>query len=280
MIDMIHEVISNTNKPKLFEYTGEEFWNDPHISKQMLEVHINPNIDAASRNANAIKQTVDHLFDQGIIKKGMKVLDLGCGPGLYSQMIQSKGAKVVGIDCSENSIRYAKDQNNILNLGIEYYQMDFFDMPFVDEFDVVLQIYGEVNTFSPYNRDRLFGLIRRALKKDGIFAFDVTTRASRDLKSHKKDWYAAEKGFWSKGEHIVLEQSFDYPEDSAWLDQYIIINSSNTKVIRNWFLDYDLDMIKNVISNNGFTLLKHWKDLAGGIYTKESKWIGLVTQKL
>ncbi|HBL50563.1 MAG TPA: class I SAM-dependent methyltransferase, partial [Firmicutes bacterium] len=29
-------------KPKLYEKTQEKLWNDPHISKGMLEAHLNP----------------------------------------------------------------------------------------------------------------------------------------------------------------------------------------------------------------------------------------------
>ena len=36
-------------KPRPFEYyTSPVLWNDPHISKGMLEAHLNPDHDAAS----------------------------------------------------------------------------------------------------------------------------------------------------------------------------------------------------------------------------------------
>ncbi|HSN67560.1 MAG TPA: methyltransferase domain-containing protein, partial [Fusibacter sp.] len=212
LIKLLSELIDADKRPPLYEYTGELFWNDPHISKQMLAAHLNPDHDAASRNQQAIIKTVNHLFDSGILKKGMRVLDLGCGPGLYSELIQLKGATVVGLDGSENSIQYARERSERLGLGIDYHHMDFFEMPFENEFDVVLQIYGELNTFSPENRDRLLALIRRSLKDDGVFVFDVTTRANRDMARTKPSWYTDTSGFWSGEPHLVLEQSFDYPE--------------------------------------------------------------------
>ncbi|HAE43495.1 MAG TPA: SAM-dependent methyltransferase [Clostridiales bacterium] len=280
MIETINAVIGASKRPKIFEYTDQPFWNDPHISKQMLAVHIDPNIDAASRNAVAIQETVNHLFETGVLKKGMRVLDLGCGPGLYCEQISEKGAKVVGVDCSESSIRYAKERSESLSLGIEYHQMDFFDMTFDNEFDVVMQIYGEMNTFSPENRDRLFMLIKKALKDEGHFVFDVTTRSARDMNAPKKNWYAVPNGFWSAGEHIVLEQSFDYPDESTWVDQFTIIEEDGVKIIRNWFKDYDLESIKKVINDNGFETIKYWGDLAGREYFEGNQWIGLVARKI
>ncbi|MCD4712459.1 MAG: class I SAM-dependent methyltransferase [Clostridiales bacterium] len=277
---MFKDVINASKRPNIFEYTDQPFWNDPHISKQMLAVHIDPNSDAASRNAKAILETVNHLFEVGVLKRGMRILDLGCGPGLYSEMINERGVRVVGIDCSENSIHYAKERSERLGLGIEYHQMDFFDMKFDNEFDVVMQIYGEMNTFSPENRDRLFSLINKALKDGGHFVFDVTTRAARDIDGPKKNWYAAPVGFWSGVEHIVLEQSFDYPDESTWVDQFTIIEEDGVKVIRNWFKDYDLETIKKVISDNGFETISQWGDLTGKECQEDDQWIGLVARKI
>ncbi|MCA0385983.1 MAG: methyltransferase domain-containing protein [Firmicutes bacterium] len=279
MEKLLKQIIANDKKPPLYEYTGELFWNDPHISKQMLKAHLNPEHDAASRNPRAISATVNHLFDQGILKAGMRVLDLGCGPGLYSELIQAKGAHVVGIDGSENSIAYAKERSERLGLGITYLHMDFFEMPFEQEFDVVLQIYGELNTFSPENRDRLLSLIKRALKDNGRFAFDVTNRANRDPAATNPTWYTSESGFWSGEPHLVLEQAYDYPEASAWVDQYIVIDTKGVKAYRNWFNDHDVQSITEVMTHNDFQIEHCWGDLAWAPLTESDKWIGIVARK-
>lgn len=276
---IVEQIIKSEANPPLFEYTKELFWNDPYISTQMLEAHLNPNHDAASRNPKTIKATVEHLFSAGILKEGMRVLDLGCGPGLYAEMIQAKGVRVVGIDGSENSIAYAQERNTRLKLGIEYKQMDFFEMNFEAEFDVVLQIYGEINTFSPENRDRLFQLIHQALKPEGAFVFDATTRNMRDFKAPKVSWYVSGPGFWSGEEHLVLEQSIDYPADSIWLEQYFVMDSRGLKIYRNWFHDHDRESIKTVVEANGYKLEHAWGDLTGKPYDKDSQWIGVVARK-
>ena len=40
-------------KPKLYEKTQEKFWNDPHISKGMLEAHLDPNTDVRNFSISA-----------------------------------------------------------------------------------------------------------------------------------------------------------------------------------------------------------------------------------
>ena len=48
------------------------------------------------------------MLGSGILKPGMKLLDLGCGPGLYAERLVRAGIEVVGVDISENSLASIK----------------------------------------------------------------------------------------------------------------------------------------------------------------------------
>lgn len=89
-------------KPKLYEKTQEKFWNDPHISRGMLEEHLNPNTDAASRKPETIDLSVEWIYS--LLPRGAKLLDIGCGPGLYASRFSDHGLCVTGLDFSERSI--------------------------------------------------------------------------------------------------------------------------------------------------------------------------------
>ncbi len=251
------------------------FWDDPHISRSMLEAHLSPDTDAASRKPGMIDQIARHLFDSGIIKPGMRVLDLGCGPGLYAQRLSSEGALVTGVDISQSSLDHARKCAEEAGLAIEYRRTDFFDIDYVGEFDAVIQVYGELNVFSDDKRDRLLKIVHRALKKDGIFIFDVTTRALRKWAGVRKDWYVSDGGFWRAGRHLVLEQGWDYPDIDVWLDQFIVADDDGAAVYRNWFHDYDLGTIKTVLENAGFETEQVWNDLAGEKYSEGGDWIAI-----
>jgi len=45
-----------------------------------------------------------------LLKPGNKILDIGCGPGLKSEVLAGRGLKVVGIDISEKMIKIAKQK--------------------------------------------------------------------------------------------------------------------------------------------------------------------------
>ena len=149
-------------KPRLYEPGESLFWNDPHISKGMLEAHLNPENDAASRKHKTIDKEVNHLISSGVLKPGDKVLDLGCGPGLYSSRLAAKGMKVTGIDISKNSLDYARHYAAEKGLDIDYRLINFFDVDYSGVFDAVIQVNGELNTFSDGKRDELLAKLRTA----------------------------------------------------------------------------------------------------------------------
>lgn len=277
--DMLDKILKYTEKPMVFEPGEPKFWDDPHISKSMLEAHLNQNNDAASRKVETIDKTVENLINSGVLRPGMKLLDLGCGPGLYAERLAKAGINVVGIDISTRSIGYAKAEAEKKKLTIEYCCMNFFDMDFNNEFDAVIQIYGELNTFSDARLSKLFDSVKKALKPDGVFIFDVTTRTYRLKNNRSNNWYVSEGGFWRPEKHLVLEMGFDYPELDIWLDQYITIDEENYKVYRNWFHDYSLESIKKVLDREGFVPVKVWNDLTGSEYSSNGEWIAIAANK-
>ncbi len=114
--DILSSILDYSEKPQLFELGETHFWDDPHISKSMLEAHLNPDTDAASRKPVTIGRTIDHLVSANVLKKGDKVLDLGCGPGLYSSKLYEKGMKVTGVDISKRSIDFAMTESKPIHI--------------------------------------------------------------------------------------------------------------------------------------------------------------------
>ncbi|NIV35509.1 MAG: methyltransferase domain-containing protein, partial [Anaerolineae bacterium] len=97
-------------KPAPFTPGEPLFWDDPHISKGMLATHLDPTIDLASRRPETIDRTVAWIVETLGLEPGDSVLDLGCGPGLYTQRFAQRGQRVSGVDYSRRSIEYAGQQ--------------------------------------------------------------------------------------------------------------------------------------------------------------------------
>ncbi|MBN2075331.1 MAG: class I SAM-dependent methyltransferase [Dehalococcoidales bacterium] len=269
-----------SGQPPLFEPGEEKFWDDDHISIGMLQAHLSQEHEAASRKTEAIDAQVEHLTFAGILKEGDRILDLGCGPGLYTGRLCRKGLKVTGVDFSRRSIEYAVKDAVENDLDIDYRLADFFSIDFSDEFDAVTQIYGELNTFSDKKRDAFLASIHKALKPDGLFIFDVTTKVLRKKEGAANRWYLFEGGFWRPGKHLFLQEGFAYPDDDVWLDQYIIIDEKEVTVYRNWFHDYSLRTINDVLEKAGFSILQIWNDLDGTPYEEDGDWLAVVAKKV
>jgi 2-polyprenyl-3-methyl-5-hydroxy-6-metoxy-1,4-benzoquinol methylase len=75
----------------------------------MLEAHLNPDWDVASRKHSYINRSVKWL--SGVIPANGEILDLGCGPGLYAKILSGMWYDVTGVDFSKRSIAYAKSQD-------------------------------------------------------------------------------------------------------------------------------------------------------------------------
>ena len=101
---------------------------------------------------------------------GKSVLDYGCGTGIFSRFLQSKGAKVTGVDVSENMIRVA-ERNSAGS--IRYHTINSGKMDFLDEyyFDFVVSNFVLCTLNSSSEMALILGQIYRVLKKNGAFVF-------------------------------------------------------------------------------------------------------------
>jgi 2-polyprenyl-3-methyl-5-hydroxy-6-metoxy-1,4-benzoquinol methylase len=268
-----------TEKPSLFAKGEDLFWDDEHISKGMLQAHLNPNQDAASKNHATIKKTCSWLVSYLDIPKKSEILDLGCGPGLYCEILCEEGFKVTGIDYSKRSIGYAKESAQKKALHIKYLYKDYLTINYTNKFDLIILIYYDFGVLCDTDRDSLMGRIQKALKPGGYFVFDILTPNAK--KDEEKNWSAFDKGgFWKPTPYIKLFQSFYYKEENALLRQHLIIeDNGNISIYRLWDRYYTLNKIKSIISNNGFGIVDTYNDLMGNQYNCNSETMGVIARK-
>ncbi|OPX87684.1 MAG: Cypemycin methyltransferase [Pelotomaculum sp. PtaB.Bin104] len=238
-------------KPKPFEPGDENIWTDPYVSRRLLEEHLKTDCDAASRKLSTIRKTVE-WFD-GMLPRNAKILDLGCGPGLYAEQFAELGHRVIGIDINRNSIAYASENAKNKNLKIEYINESYFEITLNEQFDAVIMIYCDMGTHSNEDRDKILRQIRKYLKPNGRLIFDVFTEKLAEVKKENRSFeYCDGVGFWANRPHLVLSETFHYKEASLFCYQYIVITKNAQKVYRVWEHYYSEDEIKQLLFDRGY----------------------------
>ena len=277
---MINKLIEYSKKPEIYAQSSAKFWDDEHISSQMLECHIDPTIEAASRNHDFIDKSVEWI--QGVVPPhaNVNVLDLGCGPGMYAQRLFQKGYTVTGIDFSQRSINYAKDQACKRGYNIDYIYKNYLEIEYSNTFDLVTLIYCDFAVLSYKQREILLGKVYLAMKEGGKFIFDVFTPKRYEEKIEGNDWYVQEgSGFWKSESHACLTSHYIY-EDNIRLDQYVIIDKEGeVDVIRVWDRSYTKEMIISELEKVGFKNILVYSDVSGKVYDEESKTMCIVAEK-
>lgn len=73
------------------------------------------------------------------LERGSRVLDLGCGPGLFSILMARMGMDVIGVDYSQGMVDTARENAAAEELEIEFMKMDAQELGFDDGvFDAVV----------------------------------------------------------------------------------------------------------------------------------------------
>jgi len=250
-----------SNKPQLYEKGTTVMWTDPYISQQLLELHLNPDHDIASRSKAKIENISRWILERSN-KPNIKILDLGCGPGLYAELFAKKGHSVIGIDISANSIQYAIKQAKEKRLDIEYLHKNYLDLDFENQFDLVILIYLDFCVLLPDERDKVLENIYKALKKGGLFICDVINERNLDKKILSKSWEVQKRGFWKNAPYIVLTNGYHYPEAKVLLEHHTVIGDNDivdTYVF--WSHYYKKNDLISIFESKGFTNIRNYENV-------------------
>ncbi len=276
----MESLIKYMRKPTLFARSTAPFWDDPYISEQMLKAHLDPNMDLASRKHGTIDRSVKWIVKELGLQKGSRILDLGCGPGLYCTRFAKREFAVTGIDYSKRSIQYAKEYAIQNKLKIEYLYKDYLTIDYSNMFDVVTLIYCDFGVLSDRDRDLLLRKIHKSMKPGGSFLFDVCTPKYHDSVKEERTWKYEEKGFWRPIPYVLLTEKIKYPKQSVLLTQYFVFdNDLNFDIYRIWDHAYTKDSIRKALSDAGFNDMQFYRDITGREYSDNSETMCVIARK-
>ncbi|MDR2972617.1 MAG: class I SAM-dependent methyltransferase [Bacteroidales bacterium] len=270
---MFVELQKYLSKPELYTNSSGNFWDDEHISKGLLEAHLNPSLEAATRKHDFLDESVKWIGAIAPPNRYKNLLDLGCGPGLYAERFSDIGYIVTGIDFSKRSIDYAKWQTRYKKSKIKYHYQNYLTINYNEQFDVIVMIYCDYAVLPATDRAILIKKAYDALKTGGILILDVFTPQMRKPECHT--WqYSPYDSFWSEIPHLTLESVFQYDDaDLTELSRYIVLTKEGIRCYNIWNHYFTKESLLSEILSSEFSNFELYGDVAGNDYSDASETI-------
>ena len=200
-------------------------WDDPAFSERMLREHLNQAHDRASRRETVVDVHVDWIFDDLLGGQPADVLDLGCGPGLYTERLAERGCVCLGVDISPASISHAERiAAERALVGCSYRLGDVRTVDLGFDHDLAMMVFGELNTFSRSDATDLLRRVGRSLRPGGVLVLEVHTYDFVAAEgASPAGWYTSRRGVYSDRPHLVVhEQAWDATSEVAWMRSVVL----------------------------------------------------------
>ncbi len=243
---------------------GEKIpWHDKDFSQRMLKEHLSQKHDAASRRTAVIKKHVHWIHSHVLGERKSRILDLGCGPGLYAARLSGLGHTCHGIDYGPASIDYARKhapEQCTFSLG------DIRTTDFGSGYDLVMFIFGEFNVFKPDDARSILNKAYEALHPGGKIVLEPQTfDAVFATGNQPGTWYSAEKELFADVPHLCLMESFWDDELSVATERFFILDASTYEVTRYAASTqaYEDDELTQMLIETGFQSPEYYPSLTG-----------------
>ena len=272
------DVVDRRSVPEPWQEGENIPWNEPGFSQRMLNEHLSQEHDAASRRLSKIEEQVNWIHSELLSSRPTRVLDLCCGPGLYTSRLAALGHECVGIDFSPAAIAYAEEQASAKGLPCRYLQEDVRRTEFGSGFGLVMILFGQVNVFKRGEAHALLSKARRALTDGGILLLEAHTLAAVEhMGAAGTSWYSAAEGLFSPQPHLVLEENFWNAAMKAATIRYFVVDASSGRVTRYAMTTqgYSDDAYAELLSESGFSDIHYFPALTGEDDSAQSDFLVL-----
>jgi len=257
-------------------------WYGPAFSQRMLEMHLSQDHDAASRRSDKIDKQVQWIHSELLSSRPSRILELACGPGLYTNHLAKLGHECVGIDYSPASIVYAKEHAKRDALSCTYLQKDIREVDYGTGFNLAMLIYGEFNVFCPTDIKGIVAKACAALNDDGLLILEPHTLAAVE-KIGKKDasWDSADTGLFSEKPHLCLQERFWDQTTTTATVRYFILDAASANVSRYAvsYQAYSEQQYRSLLTDCGFEDICFYPSLTGQASEAQEGLVVIVARK-
>jgi SAM-dependent methyltransferase len=194
--------------PIPFDPAYELDWGEPEFARRLLREHLDQSHDGASRRATIIARHVRRLR-RLIPATPSRILDAGCGPGLYAVELARLGHHVTGVDVSAPALRHARSlvRDAKPSGSAAFLRADLRDVELAPgTFDAALLVYYVIEAFPRAIQPLVLTRLANALGSDGVLIAEMRLRPQQPP-GRLEWWDAVPSSLLSDRGHLLLGDS-------------------------------------------------------------------------
>lgn len=206
-----------------------------------------------------------------------KVLELCCGTGRLTIPLKEKGVDICGVDFTRNMLDEAKRKSSLKNLEIDFILGDMKNLHLPnyekEKFDMIFIPFNSLqNTYTIDDVNKVFSSVRKYLKDDGVFVFDIFNPSIHFLVEGEKSFREIKRFSLEDGQNIIIKEKIKY--DSATQINRVIWKHEidgktyNQKLDMRCFYPLEMDLI---IKYNKFKTINKFGDYSRKNFDSNSK---------
>lgn len=224
-----------------------------------------------------IADRIDALFPQGIKENG-HLLDLGCGTGTLSFLLEEKGFDVIGIDKSEDMLSEAFAKKAEVNSNTMFLCQDLTELDLFGTAAGAVCVLDTVNHIE--SKEKICEFFRRVslfLEMNGMFLLDINTPYKhREILSDNTFVYDTDDVY------CVWQNSYDEENHRTDIDLDFFIKDGDVYFKRSESFseyEYNINDIISILTKNGFTVLKQFDGYGENEPNSKTERVVLLAQK-
>lgn len=235
--------------------------------------------DALTENVDykKIADRIDALFGDKIKNQG-SLLDLGCGTGTLSFLLEEKGFDVIGIDKSEDMLSEAFEKKSENGSDVMFLCQDLTELDLFGTAASAVCVLDTVNHID--SAEKICEFFRRVslfLEMGGLFLLDINT-------PYKHSEILADNTFVYDMDDVycVWQNSYDKSAHRTDIDLDFFIKDGENyfREIENFSeYEYSIESIISILEQNGFTVIKQFDGYSDENPVEKTERILLLAQK-
>jgi D-alanine-D-alanine ligase len=248
----------------------QEWWRDARCHFGRLD-ESSPILTNRTDVQAALEFITDHLG----VKKGSRILDLGCGPGRYVIELAKSGFDVLGIDINEEYVALAKKISEREHINPELIVGDMREFSYADYFDAVINVGTSFGFFETEAENQLvIESIAAALKPRGRFLLEM---GNRDY--FLKNFEEATSRENPDGSVIEVQRGFNYVRSRI---DTTFRKSRDGELIETWshsWRAYTLTEIGSLLSEGGLEIVNAFGGWQSEPYSVDANRMVVISKK-